>query len=172
MRSFRLSHYAREDVRLALRALELYLDLQQRTGRTLYTRRGILHLGAVVEPMSRAFAAENVPYRELDTAEARSIFPEFRPAADQPAMFQPDGGVNHCVDLLLACCELATARGTEVCPRERAVTLTPLPAGGVRVFTDRRRIDADVVVVAVGPWANELLEPMGSACRCSPAWRR
>ena len=41
LRSFRLSHHAREDVRLALRALELYLDLQQRTGRTLYTRRDI-----------------------------------------------------------------------------------------------------------------------------------
>jgi sarcosine oxidase len=168
LRSFRLSHNAREDVRLALRALELYLDLQQRTGRTLYTRRGILHLGAVVDPMSRAFAAENVPYRDIDLAEARSIFPEFRPRADQPAMFQPDGGVNHCVDFLLACCELATARGAEVCPRERAVTLTPLPAGGVRVFTDRRRIDADVVVVAAGPWANELLEPIGLGLPLQP----
>ena len=168
LRSFRLSHNAREDVRLALRALELYLDLQQRTGRTLYTRRGILHLGAVVEPMSRAFAAENVAYRDLDTAEVRSIFPEFRPASDQPAMFQPDGGVNHCVDFLLACCELATARGAEVCPRERAVTLTLLPSGGVRVFTDRRRIDADVVIVAAGPWANELLEPIGLGLPLQP----
>jgi len=161
LRSFRLSHHDRADVRLALRALELYLDLERRTGRTLYTRRGILHIGTVVEPMSRAFAAENVPYRDLDGAEARSIFPEFRPRPGQPVMFQPDGGVNHCVDLLLACCELATARGAEISPRERAIALTPIASGGVRVFTDRRRIDADVAVIAVGPWTNELLAPMG-----------
>lgn len=168
LRSFRLSHNAREDVRFALRALELYLDLQQRSGRTLYTRRGILHLGTVVEPMSRAFAAENVPYRDLDAAEARSIFPEFRPRPDQPAMFQPDGGVNHCVELLLACSELAARRGAEISPRERVVTLTPLAGGGVRVFTERRRIDADVAVVAVGPWANELLAPIGLGLPLQP----
>jgi sarcosine oxidase len=168
LRSFRLSHFERADVRFALRGLELFLDLERRTGRTLYTRRGILHAGTVVEPMARAFAAENVPYRELDAADARSIFPEFRPRPGQPLMFQPDGGVNHCVDLLLACCELATARGAEISPRERVIALTPLAAGGVRVFTDRRRLDADVAVVAVGPWTNELLEPIGLGLALEP----
>ncbi len=161
LRSFRLSHNAPEDVRLALRALELYLDLQTRSGRTLYTRRGILHLGSVVEPMSRAFAAENVPHVDVTPDRIATIFPEIRARYDQPAMFQPDGGVNHCVDLLLACCDLAARRGAEICGKERATALTRLAGGGVRVFTQRRRIDADVVVVAAGPWTNELLAPIG-----------
>jgi sarcosine oxidase len=167
LRSFRLSHYAREDVRLALRSLELYLDIQRRTGIEVYRRLGILHLGEVVAPMSAAFDAEGVPYRAVGPAEVASVFPELRPRYDQPMMFQPDGGVNCCVPFLQACVGLARARGAEVSPRERVITLQP-GANGVRVFTDRRRIDADVAVVTAGPWTNELLEPIGMGLPLQP----
>ena len=167
LRSFRLSHFGRDDVRLALRSLERYLDLQRRTGQEVYRRLGILHLGAVVEPMAAAFAAENVPFRHVDSREAVSIFPELRPRPDQPAMFQPDGGVNCCVPFLEACVRLAVERGAEVSPKERVVTLQPQD-GWIRVFTDRRRIDADVAVVCCGPWANELLEPIGLGLPLQP----
>jgi glycine/D-amino acid oxidase-like deaminating enzyme len=167
LRSFRLSHHAREDVRLALRSLELYLDLQRRTGIEVYRRLGILHLGAVVDPMSAAFAAEGIPHRHLGAADVATIFPELRPRYGEAAMFQPDGGVNLCVPFLQACLKLAVARGAQVSPKERAVTLAP-HANGVRVFTDRRRIDADVAVVTAGPWANELLAPIGMALPLQP----
>ena len=31
----------------------------------------------------------------------------------------------------------------------------------MRVFTERRRVDADVAVICAGPWAPELLKPLG-----------
>jgi sarcosine oxidase len=167
LRSFRLSHGAREDVRLAIRALELFLDLGCRSGREVYRRLGILHLGSVVPPMAAALAAENVPIRHIGAGDVARIFPEIRPRPDQPAMFQPDGGVNDCVEFLLACVELAVARGAEISPRERAIALAPR-GDGVRVFTERRRIDADVAVLAAGPWTNELLGPIDLALPLQP----
>jgi sarcosine oxidase len=167
LRSFRLSHSDPADVRLAVHSLERYIDLQERSGRTVYRRLGILHLGSVVAPMTRALDAVGAPIRHLDAADVRAIFPEIRARFDQPAMFQPDGGVNDCVEFLLACIEIATANGAQVAPKERAVAIVER-GDGVRVFTDRRRIDADRVVVAAGPWANELLAPAGLALPLQP----
>jgi sarcosine oxidase len=159
LRSFRLSHSAPEDVRLAILALERFLDLQRRTGITTYRRLGILHLGTVVAPMSAALEACDVPIRHLDAAQVAKIFPEVRSRYDQPAMFQPDGGVNECVGFLQACSAVMTQHGAEISPKERAIALQPM-RDGVLVFTERRRIHADVAIVAAGPWANELLAPV------------
>jgi sarcosine oxidase len=167
LRSFRLSHSAPEDVRLAILALDRFLALDRRTGLTTYRRLGILHLGSVVAPMAAALEACDVPIRHLDPGQVARIFPEVRPRHDQPAMFQPDGGVNDCVQFLHACLKVATQYDAEVAPRERAIALRPL-GDGVLVFTDRRRIQADVAVVTAGPWANDLLAPIDLALPLQP----
>ena len=65
-RSFRLSHNDRADVRLAISALELWNDLERRSGETLLIRRGIVQRGSVATTMGAALAAEGVQLDELD----------------------------------------------------------------------------------------------------------
>ena len=88
-RSFRLSHSDADDVRLAVRALELWNDLERRGGETLLRRNGLLQRGSVVPPMAAALREAGVRYDELDHRDVTRLFPEMRPQPDAPAIFQP-----------------------------------------------------------------------------------
>jgi sarcosine oxidase len=159
-RVFRLSHADRELVRLALAAQAAWRRLEQRAGEELVLVRGLLERGQAALDTARALAAEGVPYRELDEADVAALFPELAPWPGAPAIIQPDGGTALAAATLAAELRLARAAGVEVAERERAVAVEPA-ASGARVVTDRRTLDADVAVVCAGPWATELLAPLG-----------
>ena len=159
-RSFRLSHSDAADVRLAVRALELWNDLEQRSGVALLRRGGLLQRGSVVPPMAAALREAGVRYDELDHRDVTRLFPEMRPQPDAPAIFQPDGAVIFARRSIEVQVELAVAAGALVHEHEKCVALSP-QGDGVRVFTRRRRIDADVAVVCAGPWSLPLLAPLG-----------
>ena len=60
-RIFRLSHVERADVRLAVRALELWHELERESGEQLLYPSGLLQRGAFALPMAEALRAEGVP---------------------------------------------------------------------------------------------------------------
>ena len=159
-RSFRLSHSDADDVRLAVRALELWNDLERRGGETLLRRNGLLQRGSVVPPMAAALREAGVRYDELDHRDVTRLFPEMRPQPDAPAIFQPDGAVilaRRSIELQV---RLAVAAGAVVHEGEKCVALAP-QGDGVRAFTRRRRVEADIAVVCAGPWSLPLLVPLG-----------
>ena len=159
-RSFRLSHSDADDVRLAVRALELWNDLERRGGETLLRRNGLLQRGSVVPPMAAALREAGVRYDELDHRDVTRLFPEMRPQPDAPAIFQPDGAVILARRSIWLQVRLACAAGAVVHEGEKCVALSP-QGDGVRAFTRRRRIDADIAVVCAGPWSLPLLVPLG-----------
>ena len=97
-----------------------------------------------------------MPFDELDVDDVRRIFPELRPKPDERAIFQRDGAVILARDSIAIQVELAGAAGGALHANEKATAVTPL-GDGVRVFTRRRRIDADVA------WC----VPDRGRCRCS-----
>jgi sarcosine oxidase len=159
-RSFRLSHSDAADVRLAVRALELWNDLERRSGETLLRRNGLLQRGSVVPPMAAALREAGVRYDELGHTDVARLFPEMRPQPDAPAIFQPDGAVILARRSIEVQVRLAVAAGAVVHEHEKVIALAP-QGDGVRAFTRRRRIDADVAVVCAGPWSLPLLVPLG-----------
>ena len=159
-RSFRLSHTDPDDVRLAVRSRELWNDLERRGGETLLVRNGILQRGSVVPPMAAGLRAAGVAYDELDHRDVSRMFPEMRPQPDAPAIFQRDGAVILARRSILLQVRLACAAGATVHENEKCIALAP-QGDGVRVFTRRRRLDADVAVVCAGPWSLPLLAPLG-----------
>ena len=88
-RSFRLSHSDADDVRLAVRALELWNDLERRGGETLLRRNGLLQRGSVVPPMAAALREAGVRYDELDHHDVSRLFPEMRPQPDMEQVRRP-----------------------------------------------------------------------------------
>jgi len=159
-RSFRLSHTDADDVRLAVRSLALWNDLERRGGETLLLRNGLLQRGSVVPPMAAALRAAGVGYDELDHRDVSRVFPEMRPQPDAPAIFQREGAVILARRSILLQVRLAVAAGATVHEGEKCIALAP-QGDGVRVFTRRRRLDADVAVVCAGPWSLPLLAPLG-----------
>ena len=88
--------------------------------------------------------------------------------AQEAAAFVPDDGVLFAAKGLAAVAAAARKAGAELSTPERMLEVEETPAG-VRVTTDRRVIEADLAVLAVGPWATTLLEPLGFRLPLAPA---
>jgi glycine/D-amino acid oxidase-like deaminating enzyme len=129
-------------------------------GEQLLYASGLLQRGPFAATMAEALRAEGVTVHDLDERQVQAVFPELRPYPGMPAVIQPDGAVTLSRRALQVYAALAQRDSAQVHGRERAIALQARPSG-VRVFTDRRRVDADVAVVCAGPWAPELLQPAG-----------
>jgi sarcosine oxidase len=141
-RIFRLAYAEPEYVRLAQEAMGLWRALEAESGETLLELYGLVEIVQTLEESTaRTLEACGVRWERLDGAEAERRYPIHVPKGSF-VVVQPEAGIVR-ADLALA----ALSRGLDV--RE-----------GMRVSPDE--LDADVIVVTVGSWVNELLdEPLG-----------
>jgi sarcosine oxidase len=158
-RIFRLAHARGDEVRLARRALLHWRELERRDGASLLRATGLLEVGGPHEEIVAALRSEHATVVELDGAEAPDLFPGLAPHHGQPARWQPAAGVLAARDCLLVQADLAARAGAEIAS-EAAFAVEPA-SDGVVVRTRLRRIEADVAVIATGPWLNDLLQPLG-----------
>lgn len=159
-RIFRLAHDRPEYVRLARRALLHWRELERRDGAALLRATGLLEVGGPHEEIVAALRGEHATVIELDGAEAPDLFPGLTPRLGQPARWQPAAGVLAARDCLLVQADLAARAGAEIATGEDATAIETSASGAV-VRTRLRRLEVDVVVVATGPWLNQLLRPIG-----------
>jgi sarcosine oxidase len=167
-RIFRLAHERPDDVRLARRALEAWRGLERDTGERLVDQVGLLMRGEQAREWVAALAAEGVMADELDGDGVERVFPETARRTGEYAALVPTDGVVFARRGLLAIAEAAAEAGVALGEPECLVGLEETPAG-VRVETDRRTLEADVCVVAAGPWADALLAPLGVRLPLAPA---
>jgi sarcosine oxidase len=138
-RIFRLSHHEVEDVRLARRAIDAWRSVDPE----LLIFNGLMEWGEGAQACADALATCGEEHAWLEPAEATRRFPEAR--FDSPVLWQPEAGVVRADRALRR-----LAAGVEL--RE-----------GVRV-DDPRALEADVVVVAAGPWLSCFLDFPLSPC--------
>ena len=157
-----------EYVPLALRAHELWREIEAETGEALMLSCGALmisprDLGAAhrgkhhfLERTIAAAKAFSIDHEVLNAAEARARFPQLRVGEGETAYFEPGAGLvypERCIATQLA---LAQRHGASLHPGETVLALEPA-VGGVAVVTDKGRYEAAGVVVAAGAWAPGLL---------------
>ncbi len=147
-------------MRLARRALLHWRDLERRDGAALLRATGLLEVGGPHDEIVAALRAEHATVVELDGAEAPDLFPGLTPRLGQPARWQPAAGVLAARDCLLVQADLAARAGAEIATGEDVVAIEASADRAV-VRTRLRRLEVDVVVVATGPWLNQLLRPLG-----------
>jgi sarcosine oxidase subunit beta len=142
--------------------------LWQELGERLYVPTGVLALaggtaGWLGESRT-ALAADKHRFEDLDPAAIPARFPMLRPEGIGAALFMPAGGVLLARPIVAALARHLATRGLRL-ERGRAVALDParaalrLEGGGTR--------QADLLVVAAGPWAPRLLP--GLARRVVPS---
>lgn len=158
-RIFRLAHDRPEQVRLARRALLHWRELERRDGAALLHATGLIEVGGPHEEIVAALRAEHATVIELDGSEAPDLFPGLAPRHGQPARWQPAAGVLAARDCLLVQADLAARAGAEIVTD--AVEAIEAAGDTAVVRTRLRRIEADVAVLATGPWLNELGRPAG-----------
>ncbi len=155
-------------VPLALRAHEIWRELEAETGERLLVQNGCLILGRKEETsegaVRNAFMTQTrdaarqygLAHELLDATEVRRRYPQFTPQEDTIGYFEPGGGYlnpERCVAAQLTRAEalgVHTRLGTVVRSLER-------DGGGVRILTDGGDILAGQVIVTAGAWAPGLL---------------
>jgi sarcosine oxidase len=180
-RLWRLAHRDRADVRQALASVAAWRDLEQRTGRELALSRGLLWRGDDAPAVAAALAAEGVEHVEVAAADVGRFFAGMTPSR-QDAVWQPEAGPVLAEGSLLAQTELFEAAGGRLLTGWMVTAVEPLDGGGVRLLlgdpdevtgaadggaaasgggSEPAELEADVAVVAAGPWAQPLLDGLG-----------
>lgn len=159
-RIFRLSYHLAEYARMARAALDLWRQAERELGVELLTTTGGLDVGRDLEDHAAALDAADAAYEVIEGREVARRWPFLRLQADEPALFQPDAGIVHAERAWHAFVEAARFRGAEVAEGVTAIGLD-IESKEVHVGSAERTWTARCAVVTAGPWANELLAPLG-----------
>ncbi|HLM63632.1 MAG TPA: FAD-dependent oxidoreductase [Acidimicrobiales bacterium] len=160
-RIFRHAYPEAAYVEMALAAEEGWGRLERDTGRPLIRRVGCVEhgLGAPLDVLASVAADHGVATERLAPGAAGRRWPALRFATD--VLAQPAAGWVHAADALAALAREAVARGAEVRTEVAVTALERRGDGTVRVRTGDTGLVAEVVVVAAGAWAADLLAPAG-----------
>lgn len=164
-RVIRMAYYEHPDyVPLLRRAYDLWYELEQRTGRHLFTECGVLNIGPpdgeVVPGVLQAAEQHHLPVEGLDAAELRRRYPAFRLGDEYAGVLEPRAGFLHVEDCVSAHAEEARRLGAEFRENEPAMSWKA-DGGGVVVRTERDTYAADRLVITAGPWAGRVLAGLG-----------
>ncbi len=167
-RLWRLSHPDRVRVRLALRAVQAWRRLEERSGQELLLQRGLLWRDPGSGPdVAAALDAESVPWTAVEARDVGRFFPGLRPTAAD-AVWQADAGPVR-ADVALAVQLAAFARAGGAVLSGRRVTGVQPTADAVELDLDGGgTVRADVTVLAPGPGAPALLQSLGIQLALDP----
>ncbi len=159
---------------LAMRSHELWRTLEQESGEDLLTTNGGLIISSattsaethVANFFANTVAAAQrfgIAHEVLDANEMRRRFPPFRVGDDECGYFEPSAGFLRPEACIRAHLALARRHGAEIVCNATVTAFEPT-ADGVRVATNHDRLEADVLIVAAGPWLPTLIDARLAAC--------
>jgi len=147
-------------VPIVRRAFDLWRELEQTAGRTLYTRTRGITLGpedGMLVSGARASAEQfEVPHRVLASAEVTREFPGLQPLDGMVGVVEERAGVlfpEHCIAAMLG---LAEQAGAEL-RRDETVVAWEAKGDGVTVKTTAGEYRAARLVIAAGAWIPRLV---------------
>jgi sarcosine oxidase len=143
-------------VPLVRRAYELWRELEAEAGEQLLFITGAVEGGPrIFEGAVRSSVEHALPFEELDGAEVTRRFPAFRLPEDLRVVYQRDGGFLLSERCILAHVAGARARGAEIQTGERVLDWSA-GENGVRVRTDRRKVESERLVLTAGAYSQEV----------------
>lgn len=149
---------------LALRSLEIWRDLERRSGVDLVT----LTSGVIIAPDGTELITDSkavldgggMTYEQLAADEIRARFPQHYVRDDDVAIVDPSLGIVRPERTVIAEIDAARRCGAQVRTRSR-VTAVHAVAGGVEVVVDGvERVRARKAVLAAGPWLSRLTDAL------------
>jgi len=160
-RIIRLAHFENSSyVPLLRRAYALWRELETLTGQRLVVTTGIAEIGPPEGELVRGTLAaafrHDLAHELLGAKALMRRYPSFRLPEGFVAVLQPDGGYIEAAAAMAANIRVATASGAVVRGGEKAIAIEPRPQG-VRITTDRARIEVDGAIIAAGPWMRDLM---------------
>lgn len=146
-------------VPLLQRSYELWTELERDAGRELVRLTGGLMLGppdgTIVSGSLESARTHGLPHELLGAADVRARFPAFHPRDGDVGLFEPRAGVLACEPCVEAALAVAAAAGADLRFGQRVLGWEG-GADAVHVRTEGGTIEAGQVVLAAGPWIDEL----------------
>lgn len=147
-------------VPLVQRAYQLWRELEEESGRPLLTMTGGLYIGSpdseIVTGVLRSAHEHSLSCDYLTAAELMSRFPAFHISDSMVAVYEANGGVLDAEACVGAHLDLAVRLGADLHHSEPVLSWVA-DKGGVRVQTPTASYTAERLVIAAGPWTNEVL---------------
>jgi monomeric sarcosine oxidase len=154
---------------MVARSLALWKELARETGHALYTETGVLSLGHADDghtlPGLDVMREHNLPAERLNAEECRERFPQFRPDEYDVITWNPNGGMLHASECLVALAERLQARGGILCEGAQVTRVEPEGNGGRVTLADGTQLTADRVIVTAGPWIHDVLPELALPVR-------
>ncbi|BDR15089.1 N-methyl-L-tryptophan oxidase [Vibrio sp. STUT-A11] len=160
-----------EYVPLALRAQELWGELEQLSGKSLFLKTGVLNIGDERSPFISMLIASakkhQLPLEILSADEANQRFEGLNLPPEYIGCFESTSGVLRVEDCIQAYRYLALAHGATLLTHHK-VSGVELLDDGVSVAANGNTFQGKKLVVSVGAWSNDLLDMLGVTLPISP----
>ncbi|MCA0936502.1 N-methyl-L-tryptophan oxidase [Vibrio alginolyticus] len=150
-----------EYVPLALRAQELWGELEQLSGKSLFLKTGVLNIGEEKSPfISMLITSANkhqLPLEILSAEDANQRFEGLNLPPEYIGCFESTSGVLRVEDCIQSYRDLALAEGATLLTHHKVSDIT-LNDDSVTVTANGNTFRAKKLVVSVGAWSNDLLD--------------
>ncbi|HUQ28937.1 MAG TPA: N-methyl-L-tryptophan oxidase [Usitatibacter sp.] len=157
---------------LVLRANEIWREIESETGESLHVvtggiiisgpaRSATTHVPDFFENTLAAARRFHVAHEILDAGQIRARFPQFEVRDDEVGYYEPGAGYLKPERCIAAQLELARRAGAQLHMGERVVSIED-HGDVVEVVTDRATYGARQVILSMGAWLPQFLEPAQS----------
>ncbi|PVD31520.1 hypothetical protein C0Q70_06933 [Pomacea canaliculata] len=149
---------------MMLDAYPLWSTLENEAGVSLYKQCGTLILSEpgseVLRAVESSLRQHSVPFQTLSPEELQTRYPMMSYSKSRAAILDPKGGILRAERAVAAYQSVFKRNGGVVRDSEKVICITP-GASQVSVQTTRGTYLGRSVVIAAGPWADQLLRPLG-----------
>ena len=165
-RVIRQAYYEHPDyVPLLKGAYDRWYDLEQRTGRHLFTACGVLNIGTatgeLIDGVRTSAKQHHLDVEEFTATELTNRFSAFRfKDQNMVGILERNAGYLFVEECVRAYCDSAVSLGAEIYAEEPVITWKAV-ADGVEVRTTKAIYTAKKLVITAGAWATQLLADMG-----------
>ena len=145
------------------RAYELWKELEEACGRSLFHRTGLFlagdRPGPVIDGVLRASHAHHLKIELLSHDQAKSRFPSLRAGADQTILYEPDAGFLEVENCVRAHLEQAAVAGAGI-QLDTKVLRWSADSDSVQVVTGDGIHRAKALVLCAGSWSRSMLSEL------------
>ncbi|MDN4492830.1 N-methyl-L-tryptophan oxidase [Ureibacillus aquaedulcis] len=149
-----------EYVPLALKAQELWHELEKETGSRFFLNTGVLNVGKETSSSIKNIISSSkrfsIPIEIMSADEIEDRWPGITVPSDFIGCYEPTSGVLRCEECIEAYRELAKLNGATILTNSRVTSITA-KAGSVEVSTDSDSFTAHSLILTAGAWSNQLL---------------
>lgn len=164
-RIIRLTYHNEHYVRFAQASYRTWAEMEDDAGEQVVVKTGELNFWPekttlVEDDYNNSMAACGVPFERLDAVEMAKRFPQFRFPDDIHGIYQPDGGLVGAIKANDAHRRMARRNGATMLDNMPVRSIRQVN-GGYRVVAGGREFEGEKLIIAAGPWTNEVLKHFG-----------